>query len=84
METGLQVGGTLTFRVIIHRGKEQPVYWCESPDLTGLVAEKTTIEELIKEVNIIAEELLDLNYNLKTRLMKRVNPQLVKESIIRS
>lgn len=84
METGLQVGATLTFRVIIHRGKDQPVYWCESSDLPGLVAEKPTIEELIKEVNIIAEELLELNYNLKTRLMKRVNPQLVKESIIRS
>ena len=32
-----KLGCTLTFRVIIHKGEEQPVYWCESPDIPGLV-----------------------------------------------
>lgn len=65
-----RLGATLTFRVIIHKGEESSVYWCESPDLPGLVAEMPTIEELIKEVNSMAEELLELNYNLKPRQTK--------------
>ena len=60
-----KIGCTLTFRVIIHKGTDKPVFWCESPDLPGLIAEMPTIEELIKEVHIMAEELLELNYNLK-------------------
>lgn len=42
----------------------------QSPDLPGLIAKMPTIEGLIKEVNIIAEELLELNYNLKPRHTK--------------
>lgn len=58
---------TLTFMVIIHKDNENKVYWCKSPDLPGLIAKMPTIEGLIKEVNISAEELLELNYNLKPR-----------------
>lgn len=65
-----KLGCTLTFRVIIHKGEEQPVYWCESPDIPGLVAEMPTIEELIREVRIMAEELIELNYKLKPRQTK--------------
>lgn len=61
-----KLGFTLTFRVVIHKDND----WCESPDLPGLIAKMPTIEELIKEVNIIAEELLELNYNLKPRHTK--------------
>lgn len=57
-------GFTLTFKVVIHKDNENKVYWCKSPDLPGLIAKMPTIEGLIKEVNIIAEELLELNYNL--------------------
>ena len=63
-------GITLTFRVVIHKDNENKVYWCKSPDLPGLIAKMPTIEGLIKEVNIIAEELLELNYNLKPRHTK--------------
>lgn len=63
-------GFTLIFRVVIHKDNENKVYWCKSPDLPGLIAKMPTIEELIKEVNIIAEELLELNYNLKPRHTK--------------
>ena len=54
----LKFSFTLTFRVVIHKDNENKVYWCKSPDLPGLIA------------NIIAEELLELNYNLKPRHTK--------------
>ena len=63
-------GFTLTFRDVIHKDNENKVYWCKSPDLPGLIAKMPTIEGLIKEVNIIAEKLLELNYNLKPRHAK--------------
>lgn len=65
-----KLGFTLTSRVVIHKDNENKVYWCESPDLPGLIAEMPTIEGLIEEVNIIAEELLELNYNLKPHRTK--------------
>lgn len=63
-------GFTLTFRGVIHKDNENKFYWCKSPDLPGLIAKMPTIEGLIKEVNIIAEKLLELNYNLKPRHAK--------------
>ncbi len=65
-----KLGFTLTFRVYITKSEEAPVFCAESPDLPGLIAEMPTLEELIKEVKIIAEELLELNYNLKPRQTK--------------
>lgn len=62
-----KLGFTLTFRVYIRKSEEAPVFCAESPDLPGMIAEMPTLEGLIGEVKIIAEELLELNYNLKPK-----------------
>ena len=60
-----KMGFTPSFRIIIHKDPKQNVYWCESNDLKEVISEMPSIEELIREVNNIAEELLEMNYNVK-------------------
>jgi len=51
-------GFTLTFRVVIHKDNENKVYWCESPDLPGLIAEMPTIEGLSKKLTSLQKNFL--------------------------
>ncbi len=54
-----KLGASLYFRVKVSRDDEAGVYWAESPDLRGLVIEAATLEELLREVNLGAAELLE-------------------------
>lgn len=58
-----RLGASLYFRVKVYRDDEAGVYWAESPDLRGLVIEAATLEELFREVNFGASELLRLDRN---------------------
>ena len=44
-----KLGFNLTFRVVSHKDNENKVYWCESPDLPGLIAEMLLLRGLSKK-----------------------------------
>ena len=47
--------------VLAHWDSEAQVWWAESNDVPGLVAEATAHDKLIEELKQIIPELLDLN-----------------------
>lgn len=53
-----RLGVTLVFRVDVLRDAEAGVYVATSPDLRGLVAEASTMDELFREVYAGADELI--------------------------
>ena len=59
-----RLGFQLTFRLEVHYDPEAAVYCAESPDIKGIISEAPTIEALIKDVKTIADEMLELNYNI--------------------
>ncbi len=52
------------FRVLAHWDDETKVWWAESADIKGLVAELDTLEGLIDELRGIVPDLLQLNHQL--------------------
>ncbi|MCB8876224.1 DUF1902 domain-containing protein [Acidisoma silvae] len=58
---GLTKAAGKVFDVMAHWDAEASVWWAESNDLRGLVAESDTIEGLIADVREIVPELLRLN-----------------------
>lgn len=58
-----RLGVSLYFRVKVFHDDEAGVYWAESPDVRGLVIEAATLEELLREVNWGASELLRPDHN---------------------
>lgn len=52
------------FRILAHWDAEAGVWWAESVDVKGLVAEADTIEGLFDDLRTIVPELLHLNHGL--------------------
>ena len=53
------VGMTIKIRIDVQRDEEAGVYVATSKDLTGLVVEAPTMDELIVEIRTAAHELLE-------------------------
>lgn len=53
-----RLGATLIYRVNVTHDEETGVYVATSPDVRGLVAEASTFDELFREVEAGAEELI--------------------------
>lgn len=53
-----KLGATLIYRVDVVRDVEAGVYVATSPDVRGLVAEASTMDDLFREVDAGAEELI--------------------------
>ncbi|TAN09446.1 MAG: DUF1902 domain-containing protein [Burkholderiaceae bacterium] len=53
-----RLGATLLYRVNVARDVEAGVYIATSPDVRGLVAEAATFDELFREVEAGADELI--------------------------
>ena len=53
-------GFPLTLRVHIHFDPEVSSYWTSSPDLGGLIVTGATLDELFKEVELAAPDLIEL------------------------
>lgn len=51
-------GFTLTFMVVIHKDNENKVYWCESPDLPGLIAKMPQLRDLSKKLTSLQKIFL--------------------------
>lgn len=51
-------GFTLTFRVVIHKDNENKFYWCESPDLPGLIAKMPQLRDLSKKLTSLQKIFL--------------------------
>ena len=49
------------FKVQAHWDEDTHVWWAESDDIPGLVAQADTFEELVDVVHGLAPELLELN-----------------------
>jgi predicted RNase H-like HicB family nuclease len=52
------------FRVLAHWDQEAQVWWAESTDIKGLVAESETLEGLLDELRGVVPDLLQLNHHL--------------------
>lgn len=50
-----------TYEVRAHWDAEAGVWWAESDDVPGLVAEAETLEQLVAELRLLVPELLKLN-----------------------
>ncbi len=57
-DTTIPAGGVA---VLAHWDAEAGVWWAESTDLPGLVAEAPTIEALIADLRAIIPDLIELN-----------------------
>ena len=53
-------GVPLTLRVHIHFDADVGSYWTSSPDLGGLIVTGATLDELFKEVELAAPDLIEL------------------------
>jgi predicted RNase H-like HicB family nuclease len=54
----------MIYRVLAHWDAEANVWWAESQDVKGLVAEANTFEELARDLREIVPELLELNHGI--------------------
>ena len=52
------------FKVLAHWDPEAGVWWAESVDIKGLVAESETIEGLLEEIRQIVPDLMRLNHGI--------------------
>lgn len=50
-----------TYHVLAHWDAEAKVWWAESADVKGLVAESETVEGLLEDLRHVVPELLQLN-----------------------
>ncbi len=50
------------FKVLAHWDQGAGVWWAESEDVRGLVAEAATLEELIADLRSVVPELLTMNH----------------------
>ena len=56
-----------TYEVLAHWDAEASVWWAESHDVPGLVAEAKTYDALVDELRAIVPELLELNMPERSR-----------------
>ncbi|AEP36242.1 DUF1902 domain-containing protein [Taylorella asinigenitalis] len=55
-----KLGIPLSLRIIIKHDEEANVYYATSPDLKSLIVESDTIENLLKEIELVIEDLLEV------------------------
>lgn len=55
-----RAGRPLRFRVNVYYDPEVSSYWATSPDVDGLTVTGATLDELMQEVQLGAQELLEL------------------------
>lgn len=63
-------GVSLFVRVNIHHDPQTSSYWTTSPDLGGLIVAASTLEELFKEVQLAAPELIELELGRPAQLAR--------------
>jgi predicted RNase H-like HicB family nuclease len=56
-----------TYSVMAHWDGDARVWWAQSNDIKGLVAEADTIETLMEDLRHIVPELLELNHQVESR-----------------
>jgi predicted RNase H-like HicB family nuclease len=54
----------MVYRILAHWDAEARVWWAESADVKGLVAEADTLDELVADLHAIVPELLTLNHGI--------------------
>jgi predicted RNase H-like HicB family nuclease len=57
-------GKRMVYRILAHWDAEAGVWWAESIDVKGLVAEADTLEELVADLREVVPELLSLNHGI--------------------
>jgi predicted RNase H-like HicB family nuclease len=55
------------FRVLAHWDNKAGVWWTESEDVRGLVAESATLEGLLDDIKRLIPDLLELNHGSSAR-----------------
>lgn len=58
------------YKVLAHWDQEAEVWWAESTEIKGLVAESETMEGLVEELRHIVPELLHLNHGIASRAVE--------------
>jgi Domain of unknown function (DUF1902) len=53
-----------SFKILAHWDQEAGVWWAESDDVHGVVAEAETIEQLFDELKQIVPDLLRMNHGI--------------------
>jgi len=66
------------FRVKAHWDDKAAVWWAESEDVRGLVAESATLEGLLEDIKHLVPDLLELNHGTSAR---EVQIQLLADRI---
>jgi hypothetical protein len=66
------------FRVQAHWDDKAGVWWAESEDVHGLVAEAATLEGLLDDIKLLIPELLELNHGSSAR---QIQIQLVADRV---
>lgn len=56
-----------SFKVLAHWDPEAGVWWAESNDIKGLVAEAETMESLVLELRQIVPESMHLNHGMRSQ-----------------
>ncbi len=67
------------FNVSAHWDSEARVWWAESPDIAGFVAEAETHDGLVAEIRLLVPELLAANFpdkKFETIQVKLVSDQI--------
>jgi predicted RNase H-like HicB family nuclease len=54
----------MAYQILAHWDAEASVWWAESTDVKGLVAEASTLDELVADLREIVPELLTLNHGI--------------------
>lgn len=54
----------MLYRILAHWDAEADVWWAESDDVKGLVAEADTLDELVADLREVVPELLTLNHGI--------------------
>lgn len=52
------------FKILAHWDPEAGVWWAESVDIKGLVAESETVEGLLEEIRAVVPDLMQLNHGI--------------------
>lgn len=68
-----------TYQVRAHWDADAQVWWAESDDVPGLVAEARTHDELVDELRLLVPELLQIN--MPDRPHGRIMLRLVSEQV---
>lgn len=68
-----------TYEVRAHWDAEAKVWWAESDDVPGLVAEAPTHDALVEELRQLVPELLQLN--VPDRAHGRITLRLISEQV---